>query len=297
MKKGVVVLLVVFGFIVLFSMLFVLYKPLTSVLVVNETAIEPSVLVPVVNETSVFVVNETLSEPLVPVVNESVVSDTLPIYEGENTVAGGSISVGFERLIREVRVFEGVKRTFARPGVVITNPGRAEFKSVAGYYDGPSPTGMTITTDVLAVESMTVEKAVIQLPKRGRVDKILRCADFDLDAFACAGWEVTDISFSDRGDFVEFKVTSFSGYAGAAVANSNYQVLDGSTAPVINFTFPTPANGSTISVNFSTINVTVNENVSSCILSWDPPTCSALGGNITTDGDYCVHTFYSNGTF
>ena len=99
----------------------------------------------------------------------------------------------------------------------------------------------------------------------------------------------------------EFYATSESINYSENISSSNSQIINITitdiTPPQINFTFPTPANGSTIYVNYTIINVTVNENVSSCILSWDPPVCDALGGNITTDGDYCVHTFYSNGSF
>jgi len=46
------------------------------------------------------------------------------------------------------------------------------------------------------------------------------------------------------------------------------------TPPQIQFVSPTPPNGSIINVNYATINVSVSENVSSCILNWNTPTVS-----------------------
>ena len=90
-------------------------------------------------------------------------------------------------------------------------------------YTGKSPEKAKIRTEVVAVEEAedadieSIESATIKLEKKGKVDLILRCEDFDIDSFDCSQWERTDIPFEDKGDYIEFTVEHFSAYAGGEI--------------------------------------------------------------------------------
>ncbi|PIN74135.1 hypothetical protein COV20_00795 [Candidatus Woesearchaeota archaeon CG10_big_fil_rev_8_21_14_0_10_45_16] len=99
--------------------------------------------------------------------------------------------------------------------------------------------GGQINTEVVAVSEVEIEEAVIQLPKAGFVNKILRCTDFDEEQFSCSQWEVTDIPFVDHGDHIEFNVTHFSAYAGGEIIaidavhlDENYSIVSNIYADV-----------------------------------------------------------------
>ncbi|MBI4149238.1 hypothetical protein HY491_02220 [Candidatus Woesearchaeota archaeon] len=85
------------------------------------------------------------------------------------------------------------------------------------------PRIVRFSTDAVALNPLSVANATITLPKEGRVDRIMRCQDFDFAAGSCPDWEMTGIPFSDNGTHITFTVHSFSGYAGAAVTILNVQ--------------------------------------------------------------------------
>jgi len=72
-----------------------------------------------------------------------------------------------------------------------------------------------ITTDFVYIDDLEIEKAIVTLEKKGKVDAIFRCDDF-LDG-ECSSWEKTDIVFEDLGYSVRFEVNGFSGYAGGEI--------------------------------------------------------------------------------
>ena len=74
-----------------------------------------------------------------------------------------------------------------------------------------------LKTEIVAVDPINVGSATITLAKTGKVSVIRTCTDFDTEAFVCLGeWEITDIPFTDMGDYIIFTVDHFSAYAGGA---------------------------------------------------------------------------------
>ena len=109
------------------------------------------------------------------------------------------------------------------PYVDVQKPERTDFRSVYGQFTGTAPRTATATTGVVAVEPIKMEKATIRLPKQDQVDVILRCKDYNLNTLNCPKWEITNIPFTDLGDYVQFEVKEFSGYAGAKLTIINVQ--------------------------------------------------------------------------
>ncbi|RLE39047.1 hypothetical protein DRJ17_01995 [Candidatus Woesearchaeota archaeon] len=82
-----------------------------------------------------------------------------------------------------------------------------------------------IKTEVAAVESLEFDSATIKLEKKDFVDVILKCNNFNVDSFECeSDWDETNIPFVDLGDSIEFNVTSFSGYAGGKIEESEVEI-------------------------------------------------------------------------
>ncbi|MBD3304023.1 DUF11 domain-containing protein [Candidatus Woesearchaeota archaeon] len=78
----------------------------------------------------------------------------------------------------------------------------------------------SLRTEVIAIDPIAMGGATITLEKTGKVSVIRTCEDFDTETFACHGeWEVTDIPFTDMGDYIIFTVDHFSAYAGGTATN------------------------------------------------------------------------------
>ncbi|MBW3004293.1 DUF11 domain-containing protein [Candidatus Woesearchaeota archaeon] len=77
-----------------------------------------------------------------------------------------------------------------------------------------------LKTEVIAIDPIAMGGATITLEKTGTVNVIRTCEEFDTDAFTCLGkWEITDIPFTDMGDYIIFTVDHFSAYAGGTATN------------------------------------------------------------------------------
>ena len=99
----------------------------------------------------------------------------------------------------------------------------AELQEIRTATPEDPPRIVRFSTDAVALNPLSVANATITLPREGRVDRIMRCPDFDFAAGSCPDWEMTGIPFSDNGTHITFTVHSFSGYAGAAVTILNVQ--------------------------------------------------------------------------
>ncbi|MCK4521446.1 MAG: hypothetical protein KAU20_02645, partial [Nanoarchaeota archaeon] len=107
-------------------------------------------------------------------------------------------------------------------------------------------------------------------------------------------WDISGVSDANKDAIDQIKITILNADADNTFYIDNMYAND-TIVPTINFTSPTPANGTTINTNYTTINVTVNENVSSCILSWDPPlTAGSTFENITVN--FTLGDIIYNGT-
>src|SRR3989344_2676197 len=83
-----------------------------------------------------------------------------------------------------------------------------------------------INTKIIAVRNIIIENATIILQKYGKVNTILKCDNFDLDAFLCNNWITTNLPFFDNGSSITFTVNSFSAYAGAYIEITKAEHLD-----------------------------------------------------------------------
>ncbi len=98
-------------------------------------------------------------------------------------------------------------------------------ENISIYYDDYVVEGYDLKTKLLAVNDIEIKEAIIQLPKSGNVDFILKCEEFSFDDLGCISWKVTDIPFVEETNYVEFIVDSFSGYAGGTTIQENNLVL------------------------------------------------------------------------
>ncbi|MEM4337101.1 MAG: hypothetical protein QXG86_03790, partial [Candidatus Woesearchaeota archaeon] len=84
-----------------------------------------------------------------------------------------------------------------------------------------------ITTDVFAIkESFKLKEAKITLPKRGIVQAIFYCQEYDFANEKCENWQPTNISFEQTKKTITFKVNHFTAYAGGALNNSMLVIWD-----------------------------------------------------------------------
>ncbi|RLJ09721.1 MAG: hypothetical protein DRP15_02695, partial [Candidatus Aenigmatarchaeota archaeon] len=72
---------------------------------------------------------------------------------------------------------------------------------------------ISLRTDTIILNNLSVERATIILKKYGPVNVILKCDDFDFENDLCKSWKITDIPFTDNGTHVIFTITGFSGYS------------------------------------------------------------------------------------
>jgi hypothetical protein len=100
-----------------------------------------------------------------------------------------------------------------------------ELDTYLDEYQGLEPEKFKITTDFIAVDNLEFDEAVVRLNKKGKVDVILKCNEFDIE-FNCLIWEETDIEFEDLGGLIEFRVKEFSGYAGGEIKAIDAEHLD-----------------------------------------------------------------------
>ncbi|MCK4670873.1 MAG: right-handed parallel beta-helix repeat-containing protein, partial [Nanoarchaeota archaeon] len=85
-----------------------------------------------------------------------------------------------------------------------------------------------ISTEVFALqENISFDEATITLRKTGLVNFILRCTDFNLTRFECdSSWDITNIPFTDHGETISFRVTTFTAYAGGGGNESTLVIYD-----------------------------------------------------------------------
>ncbi len=75
-----------------------------------------------------------------------------------------------------------------------------------------------ISTEMVAVSpSLDFQKATVKLKKKGNVEAVYRCDDFDPEDFSCKNWKRTNLEFEDKGNYIEFQVSEFSAYAGGDI--------------------------------------------------------------------------------
>ncbi|MEK6874531.1 MAG: hypothetical protein AABX52_02155 [Nanoarchaeota archaeon] len=76
-------------------------------------------------------------------------------------------------------------------------------------------------------------------------------------------------NFSETGTIGLYNLTIIANDSSNNIATAASNFTINSSAPVIQFTNPTPSNNSEITSNFTTINVSVNKNVTNCTLNWN----------------------------
>lgn len=81
-----------------------------------------------------------------------------------------------------------------------------------------------IKTDVFAADSIPIDNATITLPKKGRINTILQCQEFNTITNSCpTEWTATNIPYTENETHITFTVNHFSGYAGAEITIINVQ--------------------------------------------------------------------------
>ncbi|MEM3071440.1 MAG: PEGA domain-containing protein [Candidatus Anstonellales archaeon] len=118
-----------------------------------------------------------------------------------------------------------IAESVPQPKVELYGVVPGEVKVVIDYVDDSR-----IKTDVVAVSNITIESAKIILPTEDKVDAILHCPNFDQESFSCPEWKATQIPFVQYPTYIEFNVSSFSGYAGGLL-NESYLVIWSETNP------------------------------------------------------------------
>lgn len=97
-----------------------------------------------------------------------------------------------------------------------------------------------ITTPVFASEEISMEEAVITLPKNSAVNAILECPDFDVNTFTCpSSWQDSGVPFTETDTHITFTVHHFSGYGGGLINVINvqsYPTLNGNWTVAFNTT-------------------------------------------------------------
>jgi hypothetical protein len=82
---------------------------------------------------------------------------------------------------------------------------------------------LQLRTDIVAIDAKEFSTALVRLPKSGKVNAIMRCADWSFETASCADWKKADILFTQDADYVYFNVTSFSAYGGVELKVLNVQ--------------------------------------------------------------------------
>ena len=112
--------------------------------------------------------------------------------------------------------------------VNVTVPRASQLPSSAVFYDLTSfsetldifidsPIESEIHSDIIFVENIAVNQALISLNVYDTVNSIAKCDDFDKELFVCNGkWEPTTIPFERENNLIHFRVNSFSAYAGSS---------------------------------------------------------------------------------
>ena len=84
-----------------------------------------------------------------------------------------------------------------------------------------------IKTYVFAVkEPIKIKQATITLAKKGIVDTIFYCPDYNFDSAKCAEWQPTNIPFTQTEKAITFTVDHFTAYAGGGLNSSYLAVWD-----------------------------------------------------------------------
>ncbi len=183
----------------------------------GRTVVENSVLVRVINITAV-------TTTTIPKIKEP-----QRMEESKIKLALSSDRSGVTSLYLPSRVKLGVPQKIVeinktRPGF---DPGMITNETLsAELLEGENPKGMILQTKILSVTvkdpvASAIRKAIVRLPKTGKVEKIAKCSNY---TDRCnSGWEVLDIDFDDYGSYIEFRVKEFSAYAGVQLDILNVQ--------------------------------------------------------------------------
>ncbi len=147
-------------------------------------------------------------------------------------------------------------------GVNVTTTATVEHQIVESY-SGSTPSRIINMTPLILVNiSESFSYAELTIPKAGvDVNRILHCKSWDKSSTNCDSWEVNvtgDYDFSENATHIILNVTSFDGYAGAALDN---------VSPVINSHNATPSSatqGENITIY---ANVTDNYEVDTVIVT------------------------------
>jgi len=80
-----------------------------------------------------------------------------------------------------------------------------------------------ITTKIVAATTFNFDYARITIPKTGKVTRIMRCENFNIQNFECYQWTLTNIKFEENSNYITFTVNQFSAYAGGDIEILNVQ--------------------------------------------------------------------------
>ncbi|OIO27083.1 hypothetical protein AUJ14_00450 [Candidatus Micrarchaeota archaeon CG1_02_55_22] len=123
-----------------------------------------------------------------------------------------------------------------------------------------------VATKAFGLEgALSFDYATLILPKVGgrRVDRVLRCGEFDYAAGACSGeWVDAGVPFVDLGGAIEFNVTHFSTYAGGGTW---VEVTECGELGVVDTNYYLSGN---VSSNAGCFNVTANNVTLDCTTNW-----------------------------
>ncbi|MBU2589540.1 MAG: hypothetical protein KKB39_02135 [Nanoarchaeota archaeon] len=87
-----------------------------------------------------------------------------------------------------------------------------------------TPNSRIFNTNIVAVTGLTSASAIIELEKKGNVESIFYCPEYDTEKNICSQWQKTDIPFEVKGNKIVFTVTHFSAYV--AGSDSELEIID-----------------------------------------------------------------------
>src|SRR3989338_8468916 len=130
------------------------------------------------------------------------------VSENFSVITHKNIAVGYEKTEESVKVnFTRNSERIAE--VELLEPEKKKITAKLAEADSP-----VISTDVFAIrEPLKVKEATITLSKKGIVQAVFYCPEYDFDAGRGENWEATDIPFTQAGKTITFTVNHFTAYA------------------------------------------------------------------------------------
>ncbi len=190
-----------------------------SVLIIKNityTVIEEN-LTPIANITLPEITNQTtnqtnITKPL-PELNQS--EEVRLLAElNEKVIRGEELPAENETFFKDIEIVDN-KYNLVADNINIS--GLDNISTIQDVFVGVTDT-QALTAQVVAFNTLEIERADIVLEKYGNVSSVFKCDEFNFELLTCnSSWYPTSIIFDDNETHMWFSVDSFSGYSGGYV--------------------------------------------------------------------------------